>query len=165
MENKIIEYSKKTKDGYRLLVIFQPMGHRCGYVGLPKDHVANNIESYIPCVYFEDLDEWTINKIIIQKNINNIKVHGGLTYANSDKEIFKNNRWYFGFDCIHGGDAVDYESAFKYFKDNPEVIKKLKQNQDLDNKFPINDNVVRDLDYVKKEVKSLYKQLKAIAKG
>ena len=148
-----IEYEKTTEDWYRLLVIFQPMGHRCGYVGVPEDHITNGSEYYD---FDDDVSE-------IQKQINDIKVHGGLTYAKRNKDMFGDDKWYFGFDCIHYEDAKDYESAFEYFKDDPEIIKRLKSIKKIDEKFPsINNGIIRDLDYVKKEVKYLYEQLKAI---
>ncbi len=64
------------------------MGHLCGYVGIPENHRFYK-KSY------HDLNE-----------INQIEVHGGLTFAG---EINDNDGlWYFGFDAAHCGDLIPF---------------------------------------------------------
>ena len=124
----------ETIDNYRLLVVLPPIGHRCGYVGIPAE---NNL-------YGKHYDD-----IVDEQDI---EVHGGLTYAENGRYFDDLDRWYIGFDCGHAYDAPDLEATRKYFK---EVI-------DRDAILPINKNAeVRTFDYVKKEVYSLYNQLKA----
>ena len=80
---------------YRIVINFYDLGHRCGYVGMPKDHPAYGIG-------YEKLYD--------------IKCHGGLTYSDDhapDKE--PDGRWYIGFDCAHSGDCRDTKSIIKYF--------------------------------------------------
>lgn len=47
----------------------------------------------------------------------NINAHGGLTFSGKHDELpnnpFDNNIWYFGFDCAHYGDAVEFEYLSK----------------------------------------------------
>ncbi len=65
------------------------LGHRCGYVGVPKSHLLHGA----------DYDEQSVSEI---------EVHGGLTYANGrDFPVESDGLWWFGFDCAHYGDAPD----------------------------------------------------------
>ena len=69
-----------TEAGYPAVVVIQPMGHRCGYVALPKSHPAAG----------KDYDDLAIY------------VHGGLTYGVTTEEGA-----IFGFACAHGDDMPD----------------------------------------------------------
>lgn len=77
-----IEKEWVTEAGLRAKVVIQPMGFRCGYVGV-------NAETF-KGVHYDELD---------------IEVHGGLTYARTEMDGL---RWY-GFDCGHLGDRADIE--------------------------------------------------------
>lgn len=67
-----------TKAGYPAVVVVQPMGHRCGYVQIPKDHPEAGKD-------YDDIE---------------VSVHGEITYSS------KNTKGtVFGFDCAHWGDA------------------------------------------------------------
>ncbi|MFQ9545338.1 MAG: hypothetical protein ACLR02_10000 [Clostridium sp.] len=101
--SKIIE--KEWKDGdFKCKVLFKPMGHRCGYVGVPKGHHMYGLN------YEEYIDE--------------IDCHGGLTYSGFLGEENK-EYWYFGFDCAHFGDGIDIKALRKYgFKREVDIIKK-----------------------------------------
>lgn len=55
-------------------------GHRCGYVGLPKDHIASIIGN---C---DDIP---------------VQIHGGVTYAGLEDD----GLFWVGFDCSHTGDS------------------------------------------------------------
>lgn len=71
--------------GFKWIVRHNGIGYRCGYVLLPDSHKWYNV----------DYD-----------NIENISVHGGLTYAR--REVHDNETyWVVGFDCAHAGDAPD----------------------------------------------------------
>lgn len=88
-----IEQDWVTKSGLRAVVIMQPMGFRCGYVGVPPGH-------YLHGVGYDDVKqaygEW-------------IDVHGGLTFAEgeSDYPAESDGLWWFGYDCGHLGDGTD----------------------------------------------------------
>lgn len=73
---------------YRCVVLGTSMGHRCGYVGLPKGH---DLEG----VYYGKID---------------VDVHGGLTFGRENENYPVENaekRWYIGFDCAHCYDIID----------------------------------------------------------
>jgi len=66
--------------GLKCKVLFVRQTHRCGYVGVPKSHIA----------FDKDYDDLPID------------VHGGLTYADREKD----GLCWFGFDCAHYMDKV-----------------------------------------------------------
>ena len=107
--------------GYQMLIRRHPgMGHLCGYVGV-VDH---------PC-FAEEYDFHLLD---------NIDVHGGLTYDG----VIQNEGpfWWFGFDCSHYGDLMPY------------------MNKGLVNFGPDGDcSVYRDIEFVKAECANLAKQL------
>ena len=85
---------KEWKNGeFNCKIIFTQLGHRCGYVGVPKGHPMFG-RDYNKCI--EDID-----------------CHGGLTYSGFRDDNSK-EYWYFGFDCAHADDGVDIESLKKY---------------------------------------------------
>lgn len=81
--------------GFPCVVLFMPIGYRCGYVGLPKENK-----------YYG-------------KKYNDIPIacHCGLTYARKylfgqeDKET-----WWIGFDCGHACDGIDTETFRKLYE-------------------------------------------------
>lgn len=90
--------------GYPCVVLFMPLCHRCGYVGIKKGGEY----------YKKNFDDIPVN------------CHGGLTYAASrlhhqnDKDI-----WWIGFDCAHYGDGNDFEKGKEYFKNDESVLKQI----------------------------------------
>ncbi len=67
--------------------------HRCGYVGVPKDHPLHGKN------YNDVLEDYDIS------------VHGGLTYSSSETSeeypIYKKDIWWFGYDCAHYNDNLE----------------------------------------------------------
>ena len=61
-------------------------GHRNGYVGVPKGHAWYGFSD-------DDVDD-------------QVQVHGGLTYSGASLWDDSIDRWWVGFDCMHGGDAA-----------------------------------------------------------
>jgi hypothetical protein len=84
-----IEKEWTTKAGLKATVIATDMGHRCGYVSVPKDHPWHG----------KTYDEVGLD------------VHGGLTYAGMRDDL-----WWFGYDCAHLGDARDPELMSDEYK-------------------------------------------------
>lgn len=82
----IIEQDWITKSGLRAIVVMTYLGHRCGYIALPKNHPRIG-DSY--------------------GDTEDLQVHGGVTYANQDKvyPIWNKEAYWLGFDCAHYGDA------------------------------------------------------------
>lgn len=119
--------------GYKCVVTFGTMGHRCGYVGIPKEHplYGKNYTSYL-----------------------------GITYAGGgDKSDYpiESDLWWFGFDCIHAGDKKDLQLVYEKFPKERERVKYL---MEIESKYPIKDEVVRTEEYVADECKKLAEQLK-----
>lgn len=77
--------------GYHCLVVGTPMGHRCGYVGIPIQHSFYGVD-------YDDID---------------IEVHGGLTFGDildsHSSRGFEVGLYYLGFDCGHLDDGYDIE--------------------------------------------------------
>lgn len=120
--------------GFPCVVLFQAMGHRCGYVGVPKTH------PYYGAGYHEV----------------DLNCHGGITYA--ENHLYGQNDkdfWWLGFDCSHICDAPDAESTQKYF---PEQYERYKDcgyfNSDL--RFGC---TVKSLDYVIADCKNIAEEL------
>lgn len=78
-------------EGFTLIVVARPMGHRCGYIGLPKDHPSAG-------KHYDEL---------------NISVNGGLTFGNHNFY----GLCYYGFDCAHSGDMKDPSIMSEKYKD------------------------------------------------
>jgi hypothetical protein len=81
--------------GYQWAVVHNGMGHRCGYVRVPKGHPWHGKG-------YDDI---------------NVEVHGGLTFAEPDKPCDKegaDDAYWVGFDCAHGGDAPDPQLPAEY---------------------------------------------------
>lgn len=98
-------------------VIRTRMGHYCGYVNVPPDH---------PWFGLDYSDKVSVPQSVIDRDIGPndlgiiplfcahdvtaeacsidlaISVHGGITYANGNKD---KGIWQFGFDCAHSGDG------------------------------------------------------------
>lgn len=82
-----------TYKNFKYVVLFQNLGHRCGYVGIPKGHKLYE-------VYYDDIP---------------VDCHGGLTYSDFDDILGQEDLWWIGFDCAHLNDGVDVESLVKYY--------------------------------------------------
>ncbi|MBR0575713.1 hypothetical protein KCG48_05075 [Proteiniclasticum sp. BAD-10] len=125
-------------EGLKCVVLFGPLGHRTGYVGVPKGHP-----------YFgKDYDE---------RELSAVDVHGGLTYAGGGGNYpIKSDLHWFGFDCAHIGDGADFYLALTLFPENKEYIELMRA-------FCSNHGVVRSMEYVEKECRSLADQLNKAA--
>lgn len=136
MAEHIVEKEFEHK-GLKCVITFSYMGHRCGYVGVPKEHP----------LYNQDYRN---------REISNLSCHGGVTYAdggvNSNYPI-ESDLWWIGFDCAHCCDGKDLDLALKKFPDKAQSISMLKM-------FEIGSNIeVRSLEYVEENCKELAEQL------
>lgn len=123
-------------EGYRCVIVGQNLGHRCGYIAIPKGH-----EFY--GVGYEDID---------------IDVHGGWTYSENSKweyPVIANDIWWIGFDCGHYCDGKDLELIKSFGKDSESV----KYMLDMESRFPSNEEV-RTIEYVENELIDAVKQIK-----
>lgn len=119
----IIEKAWNYRGLQCLVVASKEMGHRCGYVGVTKNHFLYRIE------YNRKVDE--LKKVWEQVKHNRVEmnanwmalilsdgngvspdmifeVHGGLTFTGTFKE-YGDEYWFLGWDCAHSGDARDLD--------------------------------------------------------
>lgn len=116
-----IEKEYTTKEGYQAVIQFYKH-HRCGYVGVPKHHIAYGLDvAYTSCLY--SLEAVT-KKLLKQKKIllklNNAGIHGGITFNDKNTTFYKGKKklWFFGFDTNHSDDRYDYKAIIKYLCEN-----------------------------------------------
>lgn len=127
---KVFDYKE-----YKCVVVFHEHGHRCGYVGVPKNHPLWG-SSY-------------------EENIDRFDCHGDLTFNSDERDFERNypiasNLYYFGFDCWHYDDEADKELSIKlfgetYYKDLKEAEEFSKENREY----------IRSTEYVANECLSL----------
>lgn len=121
--------------GYKCVVLMTEMGHRCGYVGIPKENSLYN-------KYYDELNKY-------------IGCHGGLTYCSSELHCVNDkDKWWIGFDCAHLDDRPDFTTAKQMFKDNKKVIKSLETIEEI-----IKVGTVKTLDFCEAQCKDIVKQV------
>lgn len=81
--------------------------------------------------------------------IDNITVHGGLTYSGEDPSHKTKDKWFLGFDCSHYNDLTPGLLLYA----SPDYLSNMVSTQ-----------TYRDIDYVKAEILALALQLHAIEK-
>lgn len=118
--------------GFPCVILFMPMGYRCGYVGIPK---------------------------YAEINIEQVECHCGITY--SEEYLFHQNdtdKLWIGFDCGHCFDGYDVEKIYDYFSEDKDVIKQTKIMEDY---FKIcnEENLVRTLQYCEEQCRHIVEQL------
>jgi hypothetical protein len=118
-----VEKDWTTHAGFRAVVILTEMGHRCGYVGVPKGHPLHGVGYSQDCDALTFPAEESIGKRGIipllcadgEKSSPEIvfDVHGGLTYSGGNDEypVKSDDLWWFGYDCAHAGDAPSPEAV------------------------------------------------------
>ena len=116
-----------TEAGLPALVMWVHDSHRCGYVELTKDSI------------FYGLSDQREVQMILQKSIDDLYVHGGVTffdtpYWTEDRTVESN--FFVGFDCAHSGDISKYNTR---------------------------GGVLRSLDYCIEECENLAKQLMSVS--
>jgi hypothetical protein len=113
------------------------MGHRCGYIAIPKGHE----------LYGKDYDEIDIS------------IHGGLTYGEYSENGYpvetEEQVYWIGFDCAHCGDAKDLDLIKSFGEDRKEIKSML----EIEAKYPMG-GIVRTLEYVENELIEAVKQIK-----
>ena len=93
-----VENDWTTKAGLRAICILTGMGHRCGYVGIPKGHPLYGVDHHEDSDALREAEE---------RIGNDFDVHGGITYSGGGNGYpVDGDEWWFGFDCAHAGDAT-----------------------------------------------------------
>ena len=158
--------------GYKCVVIFGSIGHRCGYVGIPKNHPLYG-KDYVDHLEIKksDVGERAVSGIFpllgaCLDEDERIRIeayfqcHGGITYAgggeHSDYPV-ESDLWWFGFDCGHCDDAKELKLAYERF---PNYRKSLAMQIECEDRFHIDGLIIRTEEYVADECKKLAEQLK-----
>jgi hypothetical protein len=145
------------------------MGHRCGYVGIPKAHPLYGVSYSMASPALVDLLEKAKQESIGDRGVIPIflalmseegltpipelvfNVHGSITYSGGgDYPVPSDGLWWYGFDCAHCDDAPD-----------PKLLRRTEFGRSrlaLEAKFPTH-GTVRDLAFVVAECEKLAAQL------
>lgn len=139
---------KDEATGLPCLIVRGPVGALCGYVGVPEGHPWHG--AHYDSVGFGDKapDEYDPDWYP--------DVHGGLTFSDGcrhdpdpaqgichvPQDGEPDNVWWLGFDCAHCDDMtrMSYPSEFR-------------------DRYPSNNGIYRDVDYVKAECARLAQQV------
>lgn len=158
--------------GYKCVVTFCDMGHRCGYVGIPSTHplYGKDYSDYLE-IKKEDIEGREVSGIIplfcacLDKD-ERIQIdayfqcHGGITYSGGGEKSeypIESELWWFGFDCAHAGDEKDFNALMEKFPQNQNYTRQMMRYQ-------IGGETVRSLEYVQDECRNLAEQLKEFEK-
>jgi hypothetical protein len=142
------DFVELRMEGYHLIVLRSFMKNLNGYVGIKRDHPYYGLSTS-------------------SKQLENIRVHGGVTFA--DKGIHLNGAkkgyWYIGFDTAHAWDyapglAESMKEIELHMPQLKEINDKMKDMFGEDSVLS-NKRNYRDIEYVSKEVESLMMQLKS----
>jgi len=84
--------------GFNFVVLGLSMGHRYGYVQIPKNHKYYELGyNKIHDLYEEETDKY-------------LEVHGGLTYSGGGENVeypVESSGWWIGFNTAHYDDGTD----------------------------------------------------------
>jgi hypothetical protein len=158
-------------EGYRCVVVANHhMGHRCGYVGVNKNHPLYGVNySDKPKILQKKINElrrqelgkrgvidlfcWDGASVTVSLWFN---VHGGLTYSGGGQKSeypVKSDLWFFGYDCGHCDDRRDME------------LIKNESLREMELQFPMIDGAsVKTLEYCIRECECMAEQLKLLEK-
>lgn len=177
MNNRYIIEREFEHAGYKCVIIFQMGGYRCGYVGIPDTHplYGEYYGNYLD-VKKEDIRDREVSGIIPSllsciDDDERIRIdayfqcHGGITYSDGCKGSeypIESDLWWFGFDCAHTGDKKDLQLSYEKF---PNMRKVIKLQMEIENKYQIEEDVLRTEEYVSDECKRLAEQLKEFEVG
>ncbi len=153
---------------YRLVVIFSKTGCRCGYVGIEGDHPLWGVPYYEPNHILRcktaTRDTWLSPDV-------HFNVHGGLTFSGhgvngttAETQIrppgdSNRNRWWYGFDCNHLGDAPDFPSLERYCNDE-QLLLTLRRTAEVTQ--ACHHGIVRNREYCVDECHRLINQLERV---
>ena len=102
MIDMVVEFQNEYK-GMHIVGVLRAIGYRCGYVGIEK----------------------TDKNLKILDRINELEVHGGVTFTDIGNENpIRTSRkliW-IGFDCAHAYDGIDYDAALQLATNKEDVM-------------------------------------------
>jgi hypothetical protein len=123
--------------GYWCSMIRNSFGAWCGYVLLPEDHPFSKLESHL--------------------DIDNIEVHGGITYG-QNVTLEENGRkgYMIGFDCAHYGDYIPTQKITNDF------LKQECPSWPQLESVTEHEDIYRDIEFVRNEIKNMVDQIVVI---
>lgn len=161
--------------GYRCITIFNSLGIRCGYVGIPKGHCLYGKEDYdkVGVMVKEWAEEMNIDKLSpvtlflgnLQDTESEIRmdmffnVHGSITYTNGGENSsypIKSDLWWIGFDCGHAEDGRDLDFVEELWGDDEELKRWVIFERTTQ---CFEDWEIRTLEYTQQECKNLVDQV------
>lgn len=164
-----VEKTWTSKEGYICVAIaVHDLGHRCGYVGVPKTHAFYGKAYYdsanctIDDMRHISKEEPQVGKRgpinLFMMDTDNLKVwdlfdvHGSITYSGGNGYPIEHGEdvWFFGFDCDHHNDLKDLSILAGKRTELYKVRNELLQLDGAE---------VRTLDYVIDECNRLSEQL------
>ena len=163
--------------GYKCVVLFLSMGHRCGYVGIPKEHqlygedYTGHLDMTMKDLENSEMGKRSVMSLLGQAFDDTDKVrletyfdvHGSLTYSGGGKDSkyqIESDLWWFGFDCAHYMDGKDLRLAYEKF---PQHRASIEHSMRAEEMFPT-EGALRTEEYVAEECKRLAEQLKEFEK-
>ena len=170
MSKKYIVEKEFNHNGLKCVVTFSNMGHRCGYVGIPKWHplYGKDYMDYLD-IKKEDIEGKEVSGVfpllgaLIDED-ERVRIeayftcHGGITYSGGGENStypIDSNLWWFGFDCAHYGDGKDLDLAIEVF---PEFAQQIAKTKEIEDMFPTYE-IARSTEYVSESCKELADQL------
>ena len=170
MAKKYIVEKEFNHNGLKCVVTFSNMGHRCGYVGVPKWHplYGKDYMDYLD-IKKEDIEGKEVSGVfpllgaLIDED-ERVRIeayftcHGGITYSGGGENStypIESNLWWFGFDCAHYGDGKDLDLAIEVFPEFAQQIARTKEIEDMFSTYEL----VRSSEYVADNCKELADQL------
>ena len=102
MIDMVVEFQREYK-GVHIVGVLKASGYRCGYVGIKN----------------------TDKNLKILGRINELEVHGGVTFARIDNKYpIKTSRkliW-IGFDCAHVNDGIDCDATLQLATNEEDIM-------------------------------------------
>lgn len=151
---QITERTWITKSGYVATIVLTKSAHRCGYVQLPADHLAFGLNYYQTEVSIENAANFPTEA---QIEVNDINIHGGLTYAG---DFDNTDSWWFGFDAAHCDDYPDFQAADILYQYDTETTDLLNRRKGYTTKF--DSTSVKSFKFMKQQCELLANQLATI---
>ena len=102
MIDMAVEFQVEYKGMY-IVGVLKASGYRCGYVGITK----------------------TDKNLKILDRINELEVHGGVTFARVENEYpikTSEKLIWIGFDCAHLNDGIDYDAALQLTTNEEDIM-------------------------------------------
>jgi len=162
-----------TKNDYKYVIIFQDLGHRCGYVAIKPSHPLFGFD-YCQDIKSPELLQEIKSSTLGKKGIIDvfcwngesttlsllINVHGGLTYsALGENSQYPTNQidkvWWLDFDCAHYSDAKDFKALKNIFPNKYQILEEYGFLND-------HGGTIRTLEYVENECLNMIDQLECI---